>query len=149
MGKTKRKPAKRRNVRRFNAEFLHDIDGFEQLQSEAVTAFRNASLNGDTDAMKLTANYFVGVVLACQMWDAFKKADRYRLDDRINVRAPGKVAGQNSVMRILKLTRNGVYARLEAVDLRPDDFGGLDNAEQLIKRSKKLQSLRSEVRKLK
>ena len=133
--------------RHFDPNFLDAVSGYDELLKEFEDAVHKAGKAGDYETLGLAMAYLVKVIQACELWDAFQKADRFRIEDRANVHAPGKVAGQNSVVKILGISRNGVYARMDSVDLRPQDFAGVRSAVELVTRSPKLRDMREQLQK--
>ncbi len=131
----------------FDPALLHSLEGYVEIEELVTQAFNKCAREGDVATSRVAQTFLESVVQACELWGAFRRASRFRLEDRANEHASGKVAGQkHSVSALLGITRNGVYARLSNLGLRPEDFAYLDSVQVLVSRSERLSGLEEQLK---
>jgi len=131
---------------KFDPTILSHLKGYEGTEELIANAFQKAVHELDVPVSRVAQAFLELLVQACELWDAFRKASRFRLEDRANEHASGKVAGEeHSVSALLGITRNGVYARLANLGLRPENFAYLDSVEALVSRSQKLTMMHDQL----
>lgn len=93
-------------------EFWHPDDRaeIESLLQQAVAVQLLAFDQRDNELMRRVHELLSGIILVNDLLRSFRSA------------TGGKIRGVNGVAEQLKLTRNGVYFRLEMAGLDPEDF---------------------------
>lgn len=127
----------------FDAAKITALVGYKAVETTAVNAFRLAVSKANPVIIN-TAHEFLTVLFnVCHLWRAFRVASRYRIEDRANPDAAGRIAGDKaSVTALLGMGRNVIYRHLREAGLTPDDFSGLESVPELVQRGTRLRELR-------